>query len=67
MTSSNGSIFRVADHLYINPPVTGGFPSQKTVTRSLDVFFVVCLKKLGKQTIETPVIWDTMALIGTSL
>ena len=33
-----------------NPPVTGEFPSQKSVTRSFDVFFNVCLnKRLRKQ------------------
>ena len=28
-----------------NPPVTGGFPSQRPVTWSFDVFFDLCLKK----------------------
>ena len=28
-----------------NPPVTGGFPSQKPVTRGLDVFFGLRLNK----------------------
>ena len=42
-----------------NPPVTGGFPSQKPVTRSFDVFFDLRLKKwLSKQSggrsFETP-------------
>ena len=33
-----------------NPPVTGGFPSQNPVTRSLDVCFDLCLNKwLSKQ------------------
>ena len=33
-----------------NPPVTGGFPSQRPVTRSFDVFFDLRLnKRLGKQ------------------
>ena len=33
-----------------NPPVIGGFPSQRPVTRSFDVFFVVRLNKwLSKQ------------------
>ena len=33
-----------------NPPVTGGFPSQRPVTRSLDAFFDVRLNKgLSKQ------------------
>ena len=28
-----------------NPPVTGGFPSQRPVTQSFDIFFDVRLKK----------------------
>ena len=41
------------------PPVTGGFPSQRPVTRNFDIFFVMRLnKRLGKQAIggwfETP-------------
>ena len=33
-----------------NPPVTGGFPSQRPVTRSFDVFFALRLsKQLSKQ------------------
>ena len=32
------------------PPVTGGFPSQRPVTRSFDIFFDVCMtKRLSKQ------------------
>ena len=42
-----------------NPPVTGGFPSLRPVTRSFDVFFDMCLtKRLSKQSrrrwFETP-------------
>ena len=33
-----------------NSPVPGEFPAQRPVTRSLDVFFDLCLnKKLSKQ------------------
>ena len=33
-----------------NSPVTGGFPSQRPVTRSFDIFFHLCLnKRLSKQ------------------
>ena len=47
MTSLNGNIVRVTGTLW---GVTGGFPSQRPVTRSFDVFFVLRLKKrLGKQ------------------
>ena len=38
-TSSNGNIFRVTGPLWGKPPVTGGFPSRRPVTRSFDVFF----------------------------
>ena len=53
------NIFRVAGPLWGNPPVTGGFPSQRPVTRSFDIFFDPRLnKRLGKQSrrrwFETP-------------
>ena len=59
MMSSNGNIFRVTGHLCGNSPVTGEFPTQRPVTRSLDVFFDLHLnKRLGKQSwdwwFETP-------------
>ena len=44
MTSSNGNIFRVTDHL------CGELPAQRPVTRSFDVFFDLRLnKRLSKQ------------------
>ena len=50
MTSSNENIFRVTGHLWGNPPVTYGFPSQRPVTRSFDLFYDLCLnKRLSKQ------------------
>ena len=49
-----------------NPPVTDGFLSQGPVTLSFDVFFHLRLKTV-EQAIETPGIWDAMALIMTSL
>ena len=40
----------VAGPLLGNPPVTGGFRSQKPVTRDYGVFFDLCLnKQLSKQ------------------
>ena len=59
MTSSNGNLFRVTESLRGEPPVTGGFPSQRPVTRSFDVFFGLRLyKRLSKQSrrrwCETP-------------
>ena len=50
MTSSNGNIFRETGPLCGNSPVTGEFPAQRPVTRSLDVFFDLHLnKRLSKQ------------------
>ena len=40
-------------------PVTGGFPSQRPVAQSFGIFF--------EQAIDTPVIWDPIASIMTSL
>ena len=45
MTSSNGNIFRDTGPLWGEPPVTGGFPSQRPVTQSFDVFFDLRLNK----------------------
>ena len=45
MTSSNGNIFRVTGPLWGNPPVNDGFPSQRPVVRSFDVFFDLHLNK----------------------
>ena len=55
-----------------NSPVTGGFPSQRPETQSFDAFFDLHLnkqlsKQSAEQTIETPVIWDAIVLIMTSL
>ena len=50
MTSSNWDIFRVTGHLCGNSPVPGEFPTQRPVTRSFDVSFVLPLnKRLSKQ------------------
>ena len=46
-----------------NPPVTAGFSSQRPVMRSFGVFFYLHLN----ETIVTPVIWDTIALIMATL
>ena len=55
--SSNGNIFRVTGPL--SGEFTGEFPSQRPVTRSLVIFFDLCLnKRLSKQSwgwwFETP-------------
>ena len=61
MTSPNGHIFRVTGHLWGNLPVTGGFPSQRPVTRSFDVFMCAWTNSWANSRD------DTMALILTSL
>ena len=49
-----------------NSPVLREFPSQRPVTRGFDVFLSAPEQRVV-QTIETPVIWDAIALITTSL
>ena len=49
-----------------NPPVTGGFPSQRSVKRSFDIFFDVT-EQTTELTIQVPVIWYAMPLIVTSM
>ena len=48
-----------------NSSLTSEFPSQRPVTRSFDVFFNLRMNKTAKETIETPVIWDSIAPIMT--
>ena len=64
MTSSNGEKFALLAFCEGNPPVTGGFPSQKPVTQSFDFFLP---EQTAEQVIKTLVIWDAIALIMTSL
>ena len=59
MTSSNINMPRIAGPLGGDSLVTGEFPWQRSVTRSFDVFFDLCLnKRLSKQSrhrgFETP-------------
>ena len=49
-----------------NSTVTGEFPSQRPVTRRFDVSMIAPEQTI-EQTMETPVIWDAIALIMTSL
>ena len=67
--SLNGSISASLALCAGNSPVTGEFPSQRSVTRSLDVFFDLRLnKQMRKQSrFGTSVIWDVITLIMTSL
>ena len=58
MTSSHGNLFSTLLALCEgNSPVTGEIPSQRTVTRSFDIFFDLRLNKRLRKTTETPVIW----------
>ena len=50
-----------------NSPVTGEFPAQRPVTRSFDVSFDLRLDLTIEQTMDTPVFWDAIAVIMTSL
>ena len=43
MTSSNGNIFRVTDHLCGEFTGPGELPAQRPVTRRFDVFFFICV------------------------
>ena len=56
------------DHIngHVNSPVTGEFPLQRLVTRNFDIFFHLGLNKRMRKSIETPVMWDAIALIMTS-
>ena len=59
MTSLNENIFRVTGLLWGEPPATGGFPSQRPMTWSFDIFFDLRLnKRLNKlvrlRRFETP-------------
>ena len=73
MTSSNGNIFALLVLCEGNPPVTGGFPSQRPVTRSFDAFVDLRLNnRLNKQArrrrCETPSrsLWRHIFLISAA-
>ena len=40
------------------PPLTGGVPSQRSVTGSFEFFVLSAPEQTVEQTIETPMIWD---------
>ena len=50
-----------------NSPAAGEFLAQRPVTRSVDVFFDLCFELKVEYPIGRLVIWDTVALIKTSL
>ena len=64
MTSSNENIFRVTGLLWGESK--GGFPSHRPVMRNFDIL-LSAPEQTAEQTIKTPVIWDAIALIMTSL
>ena len=63
MTSSNGNIFRVTGLCAGNSPVTGEFPAQRPSDAEPWCFLS---ETTAEQTMETPVVWDAIALIMTS-
>ena len=65
MASSNGNISALLALCEGYPP--GEFPSQRPVTQSSWCFLWSVPEQTVEQTIETPVIWDAMVLIMTSL
>ena len=67
MTSSNGNISPLLALCDGNPPVIGEFPLQRPVTQSFDVFLSSPPEQTVEPTVETPVIWDAIALIIASL
>ena len=68
MTTSNGNIFRVILAFCAgNSQITGEFPAQKRVIRNFYVFLWSAPEQTVEQTIVTPVIWDAIAPIMTSL
>ena len=50
-----------------NPSVTGGFPLTKASDAELWCFFWLAPEQTAMQTGETPVIWDAIGFIMTSL
>ena len=67
MTSSNGNIFRVTG------PLLGEFTGHRWIplTKASDAelwwFLLSAPEQTAEQTVETPVIWEAIALIMTSL
>ena len=62
MTPLNGNIFSVNGPVWGESTSHRWIPSQRPVTRSFD-FFSPVPEQTAEQTIETPVIYDVIALI----
>ena len=67
MTSSNGNIYRLTGHLCGEFTGPRWIPRTKASDAELWYFLLSVPEQAGEQTIETPVIWDAIALIMTSL
>ena len=63
MTSSNGNIFRITGPLWGESTGHRWIP----LTKASDAELWSAPQQTVEQAIETPVIWDTIALIMTSL
>ena len=62
MTSLNGNIFRTTGPLWGESTGDRWIPL-RPVTQIFDVFFLSAPEQSVEHTIETPVIWDPIALI----
>ena len=67
MTSSNGNIFRVTGSLWGESTGDRWIPLTKASDAELKCFLWSAPEQTVEQTIETPVIWDVIALIMTSM
>ena len=67
MTSSNGNIFRVTGPLWGESTGDRWIPLTKASDAELWYFLWSAPEQTVEQTINTPVIWDAIALIMTSL
>ena len=61
MTSSNGNLFRIIG------PLWGEFTGHNGQWHGALMFSLIIAWKRAEQTIQTPMIWDTIALLMTSL
>ena len=66
MTSSNGNIFRVTDPLWRESTSDQWSPIPKASDAEVWCFLWSALEQMVEQTIETPAIWDAIALIVAS-
>ena len=67
MTSSNGNIIRVTGPLCVEFTGHRWIPLTKASDAELWCFHWSAPEQTAEQTIETPMIWDTIMLIMTSL